>query len=342
MGAPTKYIIIGQGLAGTVLTWQLLWRGINVEVRDTPDLSQSSLIAAGLINPIVLKRMKWVKDAENFLPALLPFYRECEKILNHTFLESLPLYHLIKDAAEANLWEEKRDHPLIGTYLHSIESPKGWPVDAPLGAGKMTPLFWLRTAAFLAESRAHFKSLGILKEQKLSKAKLENELNQPNPNQSIILANGHLMRELYPAAQSFFTPTRGEVLIIHSRELPEDSILHRQFFILPLGNHLFKVGATYAWDILEDMPTEKGRETLKQGLENMITAPYSIREHLAGVRPNIKDRKPILGKLKRQLYCFNGLGSRGALMAPYLSAVMADFLLENTAIPPAWDVQRFN
>lgn len=339
MEAPNKIIIVGQGLAGTMLAWRLLNRGLAVEIWDKPELSRSSYIAAGIINPIVLKRMRWVKDAEKFLPAMLPFYRKCEKILQDSFLETLPLYHIIQDAGEANQWQEHRDHPYMGSYLKDIEFPSQWPAHAPMGVGKMMPVHWLRTANFLTKSKSHFQKLGILKEQKLSISHMHQELAAES--EAIILANGHLMRNLYPAAQAFFTPTRGEVLIIHSPALPQESILHRQFFILPLGNHLFKVGATYAWDHLEDTSTTKGKNTLQEGLEKMITAPYSIREHWAGVRPNIKDRKPVLGRLKPGLYCFNGMGSRGALMAPYLSAVMRDFLLAGTAIPHHWNVARF-
>ena len=47
------FLIIGQGLAGTVLAWNLIQRGRSVIVLDREDESTSSKVAAGLINPFV-------------------------------------------------------------------------------------------------------------------------------------------------------------------------------------------------------------------------------------------------------------------------------------------------
>jgi glycine/D-amino acid oxidase-like deaminating enzyme len=68
-----------------------------------------------------------------------------------------------------------------------------------------------------------------------------------------------------------------------------------------------------------------------------------VLEHFVGIRPTTKDRRPILGKheLEHNMYIFNGLGSKGVLIAPHFSKIMADFILNNTVIDKEISTNRF-
>jgi glycine/D-amino acid oxidase-like deaminating enzyme len=130
-------------------------------------------------------------------------------------------------------------------------------------------------------------------------------------------------------------------MIIESTDLNLDFGLHSSVFTLPLGAKRFKVGATYEHHNLNDETSPAGLERLQSDLEKFFRGEYQVVEHLAGVRPNIKDRKPILGRIDNDSYCFNGLGSRGVLMAPFLSEHFIDHLLTDKALEPSWDINRF-
>ena len=69
------FLIIGQGLAGTVLAWNLIQRGRSVIVLDREDESTSSKVAAGLINPITGRYLTKSWRADETLPVPSPQWR---------------------------------------------------------------------------------------------------------------------------------------------------------------------------------------------------------------------------------------------------------------------------
>ena len=58
---------------------------------------------------------------------------------------------------------------------------------------------------------------------------------------------------------------------------------------------------------------------------------YSIANYWAGLRPQTKDRLPIIGKLPdiENLYCSLGHYRNGILMGPYSGKILKDLILEN-------------
>ena len=111
-----------------------------------------------------------------------------------------------------------------------------------------------------------------------------------------------------------------------------------------MGNDKFKVGATYSHDLSTDQPTQAGLRELTSKLEKMIDVPYQVLSHTAGIRPGIKDRRPILGRHPHypELCIFNGLGSRGVLYGPWYAGLMAGYLTgEVEVLPPTVDVKRY-
>ena len=75
------FIVVGQGLAGSVLALKLIENGYSIKVIDKPELSSCSKVAAGIWNPVVFKRItkSWMID--ELMPEMLNFYRQSEKIL---------------------------------------------------------------------------------------------------------------------------------------------------------------------------------------------------------------------------------------------------------------------
>jgi glycine/D-amino acid oxidase-like deaminating enzyme len=346
LSMPQKtYVIIGQGLAGTFLSMQMAQRGIAHVVVDEHAHSRSSHIAAGLINPIVLKRLKWVQQAELFLPTVEPFYEAWERKLSLKFFHKTELWHLFKQAGQVNQWQEQSTLPYFKNHL----GPVGKNLAPPLtqdhfGYGVLKNIFWVNTSLLLNAYRDKLRQKSLLKERTL-------KANQLTPsyakdylrleNVHFVICTGHLARQANDSLAKAFTPTKGEVLLVKAPKLPEHCLWHSKVFALPLGQQVFKIGATYSHQDFTDEPSTKGHQNLIKAFEQIYEGPYQVLEHLAGVRPNIKDRKPILGKLNAHVSIFNGLGSRGTLMGPYLSGVMTDFLALGKAIPEQWNVQRF-
>lgn len=336
-----KYLIIGQGLAGTCLSVQMHLKGVSHLIVDEPTLSKSSKVAAGLVNPIVLKRLKWVKDAELFMPTMLNFYENLESLLNVTLLKDANLHHIFNDNAQINHWcEQSSKHP-FSAYLDKISSENLENLKAPFGLGKLKNIYWLDTNNLMDAWRSFSLKQDILIHSKVSNFSI-NALRSKYRFDKAIICTGHLSKNQYPILQHAFSLTRGEVLEIETSGFAiKNQAYHKGVFMLPLGNNRYKVGATYAWDNLQDQITTEGRSKLQSELDKFLKAPYKVLKHEAGVRPNTKDRKALLGEIEEDLYLFNGLGSRGALMAPYLSNILLEHLEHGKVIPLQWNVKRF-
>ena len=71
--------------------------------------------------------------------------------------------------------------------------------------------------------------------------------------------------------------------------------------------------------------------------------PYEVIEHSAGIRPTTIDRRPIIGSHPnyKNIYVFNGLGSRGILLAPTLSCWLYNHIYKRSLISKEVDIKRF-
>ncbi|WP_417612592.1 NAD(P)/FAD-dependent oxidoreductase [Owenweeksia hongkongensis] len=332
-------IIVGRGLAGATLSFQLLAKGIKHHIIDQPSLSSSSKVAAGLINPIVLKRLKMVHDAEEFMQRAPAFYKNLETITESRFYNETTISHIFANPGEINLWEEKKDITFHSQFLKGFAKNTNPNLKAPYGLGYMDGIAWLDTQSFLSAHKAYCNNQDVFIDEKVFSTDDLNTLVESG--YQIILCNGHLLANWGILPENTFTPTRGEVMIIEADGLPDDRILHSSIFTIPLGDKQFKVGATYHWDMLNDTPTDEGINRLKTDLEKVYSGQYRVISHQAGVRPNIKDRKPIIGQLDHDIMVFNGMGSRAALMTPHLSEIFVDFLIARKSLPQAYNVNRF-
>jgi glycine/D-amino acid oxidase-like deaminating enzyme len=138
--------------------------------------------------------------------------------------------------------------------------------------------------------------------------------------------------------------TKGELLIIKAPQLKLDVIVNTSVFILPLGNDLFKVGATYNWEDKTNTPTDEGKQELVDRINEILTCDFEIISHFAGVRPTVKDRKPLIGthKIHRQLHVLNGLGTRGVMLAPAMAKDLFDYIESGKPLDRSIDIIRFD
>ncbi len=113
----TNYIIVGQGIAGTVLAYTLLKKGNSVIIIDDPTLSQASKIAAGLYNPVVFKRLVKSWMADELVPFMDEFYLEAEQLLNTKFYFKKQIVRFFAEEQEKKLWLQKTDEE-VGKYLN--------------------------------------------------------------------------------------------------------------------------------------------------------------------------------------------------------------------------------
>lgn len=347
------YIIVGQGIAGTVLAQTLLKQGKSIIVIDKANLSKASKIAAGLYNPVVFKRLVKSWLADDLVPFMDTFYTDSEALLNEKFYFKKKIIRLFAEEQERDLWLKKTNEP-VGKYLSKDvdETFLNDVIFNPLGAAEVIKAGNLDTVKFLDGFRAYFQQHDSLLDEAFDYKQLiiaEKGVTYKNYQASkIIFCEGYKTTENPYLSWLPFKLTKGETVTIQlekdgSEELiPFDKVINKGSFILPIGNNTFKVGATYEWKDLTENTTEKGKEDLVNKLKKVLKVPFKIIKHQAGIRPTVNDRRPLLGLHPEHpsLAVFNGLGTKGIMLAPYFANHFVDFLEHGIALDKEVDVKR--
>lgn len=130
--------------------------------------------------------------------------------------------------------------------------------------------------------------------------------------------------------------------MIKAPDLKLDVIINASIFIIPIGNDFYKVGATYDWNDKTNDTTEEAKTELLDKLNEVINCEYEVVDHFAGVRPTVKDRRPLVGTHPdyTNLYILNGLGTRGVMLGPFLAKQLYDFIENKIPLDREIDINR--
>lgn len=340
-------LLVGQGIAGSVVALLAEKAGIHLTNISLPLLSNASLVASGLWNPVVLKRMTLVWRAGEMLEALERFYPWAEELTEARFYHPRPIYRLFHHAAEVNEWQAKSTQPLWDTILEPGIAELPAFLKAPFGAGRMKRTGWVNTRAFIeaVHRRLQFQEKVFFEEFHYQRLKiLDSGVEYAGIRyDGVIFADGiHAWQHNPWFPRAFMRPTRGDVLTLSGLPDDWDFILHFSHFVLPIGERRWKLGATYDFRHLSPHPNLLMANEMLSGLKKIADVSPVVEETNAGVRPNTKDRRPLVGAHPQypQLYFINGLGSRGVLMAPMLATWLLEFVTNAVPLPKETDVKR--
>ncbi len=343
------YCILGQGLAGTILAFRLKSSGIPFKIIDNGFKNSSSVVAAGLWNPIVFRRINKSYMADEFLSELELFYPKMEEYLGVNFYHSVKIARVHASKWERDTWFEKINLPMYMKYL-TTDLPDLDPsafAEMPFGSNLVDRCGHLDTAIFLRASRRYFENENDLIEAEIKLPKTREELENWTFSdlkfEKIIDCRGYRSADSPWWRYLPFGLTKGETLTVKCLGLRLSEVYNAGFFVLPLGENTYRVGATFNWDEPTQEKTEEGKNELAEKFRMSIKLPFEIIDHQAGVRPTVQDRRPLFGKhpLASNLYIFNGLGAKGVMMAPYFSKVFVDFLQHGKPLPNDANINRF-
>jgi glycine oxidase len=341
------YIIVGLGLAGLAFSRELEKQGKTFIVYE--DNSQhSSLVAGGMYNPIILKRFTPVWDVENQLKVALPFYKELEDLLGSRYDYKVSIYRLFTSIEEQNNWFATCDHPFLSEYMIPKvikENYKG--IESPFGYGKVIGTGRIDTKKLLNDYRNYLQENdNILNERfdyEAIEFKGENVLYKRCSASKIVFCEGYGIKQNPYFNDLPMQEAKGELITIYAPELDIDFVLKSSVSIMPLGEHKFKVGATFNWKDKTNTPTEEGKNELLSKLESLISVPFKVIEHVAGIRPTVKDRRPLVGihHERPELATLNGLGTRGVMIAPVAAKELYDCLENGIELRKEINISRF-
>jgi glycine oxidase len=142
-----------------------------------------------------------------------------------------------------------------------------------------------------------------------------------------------------------FKPTKGQILTVKTDgSLTADRIYNQQFLLFPTEEKdVFKLGATYEWDVLNEIPTKKSTEELLAKAEKVLNVKFEVLEERAAIRPTVIDRRPVIGvhPEHENLLLFNGMGTKGVMIAPYFAKHLIDFIYDNQELDAEANLNRF-
>lgn len=341
------YIIVGSGLAGIAFAETLLQNNKSFVVFDNHS-QNSSKIAGGLYNPVILKRFSEVWNAKEQLEIANTFYKRIEDKLSAQVDFKLPIYRKFFSVEEQNNWFTASDKPNLTPFLsQEIIHKKYKSIDAPFGYGEVLQTGYVDTVVLLTQYHRYLKESNLLYENAFdynSLRFLDTHIEYENLKaKHIVFAEGFGMH-----ANPFFKylpldGTKGELVIIRAPDLDIDVIINTSVFILPMSDSLFKVGATYNWEDKTCTPTEEGKQELIDRIKEILTCDFEIVEHFAGVRPTVKDRRPLLGThvQHKNLHILNGLGTRGVMLAPAMALNLYNYIENGKPLDKTIDIKRY-
>jgi len=341
------YIIVGLGLAGLALIEEL--KKVNKTFLVFEDHSQSSsLVAGGTYNPVILKRFTPVWNGHEQLNLAMPFYERLEKKFKNTFDTKFLTKKVFTSVGDQNNWFTALDKPNLSNYMKPvIIKNKIEGIISEFGFGELkgtgridtTKLITIYRNTLEEEKKIRFKNFTYSK-LNIRETQLEYEdVTATN----IVFCEGFGLKENPFFKYLPLNGTKGETITIHAPELNIDFLLKSSVFVLPLGDDTYKVGATFNWSDKTSKATKEGRIELEEKLKKVITVPYKIIEQAAGIRPTVKDRRPLVGTHPKykQLAVLNGLGTRGVMIAPTVAKQLVNHLENNTVLDKEIDVNRF-
>ena len=342
------YLVVGLGLAGSVLSYRLLKHKKTVVVIDQPQMKSSSMVAAGLFNPITGKRMVKTWLADRLFPELVVFYQEMEAFLHRRFFYQKPIYRPFNDIEEQNEWMGKSADPGFHQFIGRIHqnSVYGNFIEDSFGGLELNYCGYVDIATLLSEFRRYLRSERILIERTFEEEKLifdgHGAKYEDIEAEAIILCDGPFIRSGNYFSWLPFRKVKGELLIIEPKE-PVPVILNRGLFVLPIENGYCKVGSTYDWKDRSWEVTEKGALALKERLNVFFKKHYKVKSQVAGIRPATLDRRPFIGTHPEfdRLKIFNGFGTKGVSLMPYFSEKFCNFLSNGKELPEEVNINRY-
>ena len=341
------FLIVGCGLAGISFAEIALRNDKSVTVFDN-NSQNSSRIAGGLYNPVILKRFSEVWKAQEQLIIMNEFYDLLEKKLDCKVDFKRPILRKFFSVEEQNNWFSASDKMALSPFLSTqLIAKKYVGIDSPYGYGEVLHTGFVDTGLLLNKYRIYLKKSNLFQEEVFDYGDLQIENDAIRYKdihaKHIIFAEGFGMHD-----NPFFNKlpldgTKGELFIIKAPKLVLDVIVNTSVFILPLGNNLFKVGATYNRIDKTDLPTDEGRVELIDRIKEIITCEFEIINHFAGVRPTVRDRRPLVGTHQNfnALHILNGLGTRGVMLGPAMAKALFDHIEHQVPLDKEIDCNRF-
>ncbi len=316
----TQILIIGQGLSGSWLSYYLQQLNIDCIVIDDNETNTASKVASGIINPVTGLRYTKTWQIDEAMPFAVQAYQAFDCIEQIKMLELFENY-TAEAAFEKRIYEGyEYVKPHTTSWKHNF--------NYNLSIGEINPCYLIDIKAIIRQQKKNTNTI----EEKFDDTFLQIENNKIIYNyitaDKIIFCDGISSIQNKYFTHLAFAPVKGEALIIECKDLSNQYIFKNKHSIVPWGNGLFWVGASFEREFKDKQPTDDFKTQTSQWLNKFLKLPYKIIDHISSIRPANTSRKPFaqLHPTQKNIGILNGMGSKGVLYAPYFAKQLANFI----------------
>ncbi|NII27124.1 FAD-binding oxidoreductase [Pseudoflavitalea sp. X16] len=341
------FLLVGQGICGTFLSWYLQQAGYSCIVIDHPQSNTASKVAAGIINPVTGRRIVKTWLIDTVMPFAHEAYAALSAALNITALEEKSIVDFfatpqMKIAFEKRYGEDTQylSLPADIYHWHSL-------FQYDFGYGEINPCYLIRLQDILPAYRTRLQQQALLREELFEVAHLQvapDGIRYKDITASRIIFCDGIASAQNPYFKNLpFAPNKGEAVWVEINDLPTTHIFKKGFNLVPWKDNIFWLGSTYLWEFDNDLPTPGFRQFAHNWLLQTVKLPFTIIDHKAAVRPATLERRPFVGFHPQHpaVGIFNGMGTKGCSLAPYFAHQWVQSLQGKVALLPEADVKRF-
>ncbi len=342
------YIIVGQGVAGTFLSWQLLQAGKTVLVIDEAKPFTASKVASGVINPVTGRRIVRTWMIETLLPFALDAYTILGEQLGVNLIEQINILDFHPTPQMMLAFKERL--PVESDYLRVPTNEAAYQqyFSVTFGIGEINPCYLVDLRTMIVVWRNYLKAQNALLETTFNIDELKTQ------NLELITYNGYNAKAIIFADGAAgsdnpyfyllpYAKNKGQAIIAEIPDLPRTNIYKQGITLVPWQDNLWWIGSTYEWDFKDLEPSVDFRNKVESQLKHWLKLPYKIVDHFASERPANLERRPFVGMhpVHTNIGVFNGMGTKGCSLSPYFAKQFTDALVHQAAINPLADVKRF-
>ncbi|MEZ5059378.1 MAG: FAD-dependent oxidoreductase [Saprospiraceae bacterium] len=312
-------LIVGQGIAGTLMAFRLLEAGIPFKVIDNHHKGAASKVAIGLVNPITGKRLVKSWKIEALMAELDEVIPRIEKLLDIRVANPRNIIRVIKNPGEENKWLSRSADPGYDKFFKDPADPSEFlPFVKPFFSyGELQHGGNIELAVLVEHFKDYLLKKGLLKQEAFDYEALfplPGEVAYKNDDYTKVIFCEGAAGRLNPYFSYLpFEVSKGEAVIIRIPGVHFQKVFKHGIAIVPFKDDLYWVGSTNSWDFKNDSPEAPQQEELIQSLNEILTVDFEVIEPRAAIRPSVKDRRPYVGKHPKfhNLFILNGLGTKG-------------------------------
>jgi len=333
----TDYLIVGSGIAGTLLSYELIRNGASVVVADHDDGgTMASRVAGAVLNPLNIPKWNFVKDHELYIPEALLTYTGIEKFLNIHILHRHSIFAFHENEISKQLFAQSKK--AIEDQLQEIDDDENLYLQRKFnythGVNKISPVWRIDAVLLLSCWRQYLSDHAMVTEDRFEYPDAVIDAAGIHWNgvdaKKIIFCEGAAGMYNPFFGKIPFTRNRGEALLVDIPALDASYIYHQQLRLVPAHGSMFWCGSNYRWDYNDLLPDVAWRQHAAAVLNKWLQVPYAIIDHIVAERPTTSGQVPVVMQHPEipSVAMLNGLGTRGFSMGPLLAKQMAKMVLD--------------